>query len=102
MSNLTAADIVLERGRGYLYRGKYPQVVVFTRSLTDLDKLKQAFGGHSHEHKRGHVWIISHRDELRSMLEALEPRKSNHEFEDVIGDALCGQKSVHDAARKNP
>ena len=83
-----ASDIVLERGRGYLYRDKYPQVVVFTKSLTDVDKLQQAFGGHSHGHRAGYVWIISHRDELRTMLEVLGARESRHGFERLVKPAL--------------
>lgn len=88
MKKQSAADIVLERGRGYLYKGKYSQVVVFTKSVMDLDKLQQAFGGHSHAHKKGFVWIISHRSELRSMFEKLEGRQSTHGFEKVVKSVL--------------
>ena len=86
MKYSTAVDIVLKKGRGYLYKKKYPQVVVYTRDVGELDKLKQAFGGHSHGHKNGFVWIVSHRGQLSAMLAQLEGRKSQHDFEEIINN----------------
>ena len=85
MTNDTAQQIVLERGRGYLYKGKYPQVTIFTKSLVDIYKLKTTYGGNYYKHNTGFVWMITNRYQLRLLLKAISPCRSSHGFEDVVG-----------------
>lgn len=84
MTNLTAKEILLSRGRGYLYKGKYPQVVVFTRAVLDVDKLEQEFGGHHYNHNTGYIWVLSNRYEQQRMLDVLGSTRSDHGFEDIV------------------
>jgi len=69
----TARDIVLERGHAYLYRGKYPQLQVFTTKEIELDVLKRTFGGHSYRHGSGFVWVLSKRVELAAFMQKISP-----------------------------
>lgn len=92
MNNDTAKTILLAKGRGYLYRQRYPQVIVFSRSLTDIDKLKAEYGGNHYKHNTGYVWVLCNRADLRSMLELIEPCHSKHGFERLIEPYLGGQK----------
>lgn len=81
----TAAGIVWERGRAYLYKGKYPQLIVFTTSKTELDDLKQAFGGHSYAHGSGFIWVLSKRKELATLMQKMKPfLPSKNGFENVL------------------
>jgi len=81
----SALDILLERGRGYLYRGKYPQIVVFTKSVAVADKLKAEFGGHVYRHSKGYVWMISNRRELAALKTKLgDNTKSCWHFENIL------------------
>lgn len=81
----TAEDLVLEKGRGYLYRSRYPQVVVFTNSGTELDKLVQAFGGNTYRHGTGHVWILSKKKDILVMIDKIKPfLPSRNHFEDIF------------------
>jgi len=91
MNNDTAQHILLSRGRGYLYKQRYPQVVVFSKSLTDIDKLKAAYGGNHYKHNTGYVWMLTSKRELRLLLQTISPCRSSHGFEDVIESYLGGQ-----------
>lgn len=82
---MNAREILLQRGRGYLYKGRYPQIVVFTRAVLDVDKLESCYGGHHYRHKSGFIWLLSDRKSLRACLESLEGVKSRHGFEDILG-----------------
>lgn len=84
MVALSAKQIVLAKGRGYIYKRKYPQVVVFTRLVTDADRLERAFGGHHYKHNTGIIWVLSSREGLRNMLKKVSPERSTHFFEDII------------------
>jgi hypothetical protein len=84
MEPTSAKQILLERGHGYLYKKKYPQVIVFTRSVVDIDKLERAFGGNHHKHNSGIIWILCNKQKLRAMLQKIAPTRSHHEFEAVI------------------
>lgn len=84
MELLSAKQILIERGRGYLYKQKYPQVIIFTRSVMDIDKLIRTFGGHSYKHNTGTVWVLSSKQKLKAMLHKIAPTVSQHHFEDII------------------
>lgn len=90
MTTLSAKQIVLAKGRGYIYKRKYPQVVVFTRLVTDADRLERAFGGHHYRHGAGIIWVLSSRAGLRKMLSKIAPEQSAHSFESIIGPYLGG------------
>jgi hypothetical protein len=88
MSNNTAQQILLSRGRGYLYKQRYPQVVVFSKSLVDIYKLKTFYGGNHYKHNSGYVWMITNKRELRLMLDSISPCRSSHGFEDIVESFL--------------
>jgi len=90
MATLSAKQIVLAKGRGYIYKRKYPQVVVFTRAVLDVDRLERAFGGHHYKHGTGIIWVLSSRAGLRSMLRKIAPEQSIHSFESTIEPYLGG------------
>ena len=79
-----AYKIVRERGRAYLYKGKYPQLTVFTKSVTELDILIQTFGGHSYKHKCGYVWLISRRSQIKKLMAKIMPCQSRHGIESIL------------------
>lgn len=88
MTVQTAKQILLERGRGYLNRGKYPQIVVFTKSLTEIDKLEAVYGGNHYKHNTGYIWVVSRRENINNILWLLSPNVSANGFEDVVGPYL--------------
>ena len=80
-----AEEIVRDRGRGYLYRGKYPQVVVFTTNELETDKLMSAFGGHAYQHGTGFTWVLSKRSELDTLMTKIKPYlPSKYGFESIL------------------
>jgi hypothetical protein len=82
---MTATGIVIARARGYLYKGKYPQVVVFATDGLELDKLIRAFGGHSYPHGSGFTWVLSKRTELTEFVKQIKPwLPSCHGFENIL------------------
>lgn len=84
MTQLNARQLVLQRGRGYLYRGKYPQIVIFTRSKMDIDRLVRTYGGNSYKHNAGMVWILSRRDSIKLLLNHIAGTPSKHGFEELF------------------
>lgn len=90
MEPISAKQILLERGRGYLYKKKYPQVIIFTRSVMDVDKLIRAFGGNQYKHNTGFIWVLSSKSKLKAMLKEIAPAQSRHHFEDVVKPHLGG------------
>lgn len=84
---VTVYELVRDKGRAYLYKGKYPQLMVFSTSLTDMDRLTTAFGGHYYSHKGGFTWLISKRSEIASLMIKMKPYlPSRYGFELVVGD----------------
>jgi hypothetical protein len=80
-----ATEIVLAHGRAYLYRAKYPQLVVFTRYVSELDLLVRTFGGHTYKHLAGYVWQLSAKAGLAALLEKVKPHlPSETGFEHVL------------------
>lgn len=84
MEQPSAKQILITHGRGYLYKQKYPQVVVFTKSVMDVDKLMRTYGGNCYKHRSGMIWMVSSKKRLREMLKMIAPTRSAHNFEDVI------------------
>jgi hypothetical protein len=81
----TAETIVRDRGRGYLYKGKYPQIVIFTTNELETDKLMNAFGGHAYQHGTGFTWVLSKRSELEALMVKIKPfLPSKNGFESVL------------------
>ena len=83
-----AMQIILTRARSHLAQGKYPQVIVFSKTVMDLDKLKRAFKGHSYRHKGGHVWMLTRRCDVQALLEQMGDKVSETGFETQIKEAL--------------
>jgi len=84
---MSAVDIVLEKARGYLYHGRYPQIVVFSCNGTELDKLVHTFGGHSYHHGSGFTWVLSKKAELAFLMAKVKPfLPSRNGFEKLLGE----------------
>lgn len=69
-----AIDLLIERC--VIYTPNYCQhfsVRVYTSNLTDIDKLKSAFGGKRYHHLKTFVWILGKRKDQISMLEMILP-----------------------------
>lgn len=96
MTQLSAKQLVLERGRGYLYKGKYPQLVIFTRSKTDIDRLIRTYGGNSYKHNSGMIWMLSRRQGLKQLLLSIAGTPSKHGFEKLFKGHL-GDWSLNEA-----
>lgn len=78
-------EIVCEKARAYVYRNKYPQVVVFTKYITEFDLLMREFKGGRYRHGTGYVWVLAKRGDLYEFLEKMKPYlPSKHGFETVL------------------
>jgi len=87
MVKTTAIEIVIAKARGYLYRGKYPQLIIFTKDVIEIDKLLREFGGNTYRHGTGHVWVLSHRVQLKVLMEKIRPHlPSKHGLESILRD----------------
>lgn len=88
----TAETIVRDRGRGYLYKSKYPQIVIFTTNELETDKLMSAFGGHSYQHGTGFTWVLSKRSELEALMVKIKPYlPSKYGFENILSSVVMVQ-----------
>lgn len=66
-----AEDILLLKGRTFTYRGKYLQIQVFTKYLTEVSHLEKRWGGHHYKHGTGFVWLIAKREMLLKIVDDL-------------------------------
>jgi len=88
-SSIDPTRIVIERARAYAYKDKYPQVVVFTKSLVEIDRLKSVFGGNDYVHGTGYIWMLSKRALILEMVEKTKPFfPSENGFEDLLRQYL--------------
>lgn len=103
MVKMTATGIAITKARGYLYRGKYPQVVVFTTEGLEADKLRNEFGGHIYQHGTGFTWVLSKKSELAEFEAKVKPwLPSCHGFESVITEASVTEVEADKAAYPAP
>lgn len=78
-------EILLTKARTYAYRGKYLQVIVFSKYLTEIDLLERTFGGHHYVHGTGFNWLLSKREDLVRIVSQVEDRlPSENGFESPI------------------
>lgn len=70
----TAEDILLTKGRTFTYRGKYLQIQVFTKYLTEVNHLETRWGGHHYKHGTGFIWLIAKRQMLLQIVDDLRDR----------------------------
>lgn len=83
-------EILLTCGRCYAYRGRYLQVQVFTKYLTEVNHLEKRFGGKHYKHLSGFVWQISSRQKLVQLIDELrEHFPSENGFEVPIIQNYC-------------
>jgi hypothetical protein len=68
----TAARLVAVRGKSFLNMGKYPTVTVWSKQLTEVDLLRESFGGNYYIHGVGYTWVISKRDQICRMWKWLQ------------------------------
>jgi hypothetical protein len=68
-----ATKIIAERGRAYIQRNKYRVVHVFSQSLTELDTLRQAYGGNYYPHGVGYTWMLQRRVDIMRLATAVKP-----------------------------
>jgi len=76
-----------QKGRGYLTKGKYPRIHVFSLSIVELDRVVSEFGGNSYRHGSGYLWVFSGEKAINDLLAKLEDRgylPSVHKFEDKV------------------
>ena len=81
-------DTLQQKGRGYITKGKYPRIHVFSRSVMELDRLKREFGGNSYRHGSGHLWVFSGGKAIKDLIVKLEAKgflPTVHGFEDKLG-----------------
>jgi hypothetical protein len=80
-----AEEVVLIKGRTYPYHGRYLQIQVFTKWLTEVNLLVQRFGGNYYKHGTGFVWVLANRQKLLQMVDALQEKfPSENGFENEI------------------
>jgi len=78
-------QIVCTRARGYLYHNRYPQVIVFSRYLSELDHLVATFGGHYYRHLAGYTWVLSRHEDIIELIGKVKPHlPSKWGFENVL------------------
>jgi len=78
-------ELVRDFSRSYIYKGKYPQIVVYTHYTSETDILLREFGGHIYNHRSGFVWILSKQAlvaALYSKLKSSLPR--DHPIHDLF------------------
>ena len=81
------AKLVCGTARGYLYRGLYPQIRLFTKYPLELDHLTQTFGGHYYPHLAGYIWVLSKQSEVQELLTKVKPYlPSRYGFESILRD----------------
>ena len=81
-------DTLQQKGRGYITKGKYHRIHVFSRSVMELDRLSQEFGGNSYPHGSGHIWVFSGEKAIKDLLVKLGDRgflPTVHGLEDKFG-----------------
>lgn len=81
-------ESIQQKGRGYLTKGKYPRIHVFSRSVMELDRLIREFGGNSYRHGSGHIWVFSGEKAIKDLLAKLDARgflPTVHSLEDKLG-----------------
>ena len=81
-------ETMQQKARGYLTKGKYPRIHVFSRSVTELDRLVREFEGNYYRHGTGHIWVFSGEKAIKDLIIKLDAKgflPSVHSFEDVVG-----------------
>jgi hypothetical protein len=89
----SASAVLLKRGRGYFYKKKYPQVMVYTKHRLEIDILERQFGGNHYIHRGGWVWLLSDRKGIRAMVEKMKPHlpvMEEYGFKNVVENVLGG------------
>lgn len=64
--------IIVERSRLYKVREKYYTLHVFSKTLTDVQLLRDLWGGNYYSHGVGFTWMLSTNTKLLQILEDLE------------------------------
>ena len=69
-----AVKIVVARGKAYKYKNcNHVSVVVFSRSLTEIDKLIRSFGGNWYKHLGGFLWVLGKKEDQTRMMSLVLP-----------------------------
>lgn len=68
-----ACRLLTTRGHAYRSKNKYVIVQFFSKSLVEVDKLRECFGGNYYSHGVGFIWVLQQRDDVRKLAEILEP-----------------------------
>lgn len=64
-------EILLVKARSYAYRGRYLQIQVFTKHLSEVECLEKKFGGRHYRHGTGFSWVIANRQKLIGIVDTL-------------------------------
>lgn len=81
----SARKIILEKGKSYIYKGKYITVYVFTTWVSEVVALVHAFEGHYYRHGTGYRWVLSKKGNLINLVKNLTADfPSTNQFEKPI------------------
>jgi hypothetical protein len=69
---------IAEQGRAYKVGGSRITLHVWNKDYTQLDALKEVFGGNHYPHGSGSLWICSKRDVLKEIWEAVKDHDSGN------------------------
>jgi hypothetical protein len=81
-------EMLQQNARGYMTKGKYPRIHVFSRSVMELDRLVREFGGGTYKHGSGFIWVFSGKEAIKDLLARLGEEgylPSVHGFEKKLG-----------------
>ena len=80
-----AYEIVKQKARAYVAKGRYYSVTVFTKYTSETDLLIRTFGGHSHRHGTGFYWMLTRKESLAELLSKMaEHLPTKNHIEDVL------------------
>jgi len=66
-------EIAKCKAHTYLYKGRYPQIVVFTKYLTEVLSLEKEFGGNHYKHGVGFTWMLTRQEIISNFIDKMKP-----------------------------
>ena len=84
-------ESIQQKARGYMTKGIYPRIHVFSRTTMELDRLVRKFGGNYYRHGSGFLWVFSGRKAIKDLIKQVGEAgylPSVHGFEDKVGGPI--------------
>lgn len=89
MGEVAVDQLVVDEARAYLSKGGYLRIVVYTRSLLAVDKLRREYGGNYYIHGPGYTWVLSKKSAIRALMQQIKPLlPSKSGFEDLVQEYI--------------